>query len=460
MRIANSFVILFLCMMGYLLYYSATHKEELLNNSYNTRQQLLTAQNRRGNIYAAGGQVLAETKETEEGAVRNYPYGSLFAQTVGYITKGKAGIEEQANYYLIQTGASLAEKVQNEALGEKNPGNDVYTTLEVSLQQAADKALGVYKGAIVAMDPDTGKILAMVSKPAYDPNEIAQIWDTLLEDEESGVLLNRVTQGVYPPGSTFKIVTALEYMRENPETWQNYRYNCSGSFRYGEDVINCYHGTNHGNVDLQTSFSKSCNASFANIGIGLDKAAFSDTLDSLLFNKELPLDIRYNQSKIIVKETVGDSDMLQNAIGQGKTQITPMHLCMITAAIANDGELMRPYVIDRVETAAGEKVKQFAPQKAGSLMSAAEAEALKEMMEEVVEHGTGTKLSGLSYTAAGKTGSAEFNKEKGESHAWFTGFAPVENPRLVVTVIIEGAGSGGDYAVPTAKRVFDAWLDR
>ena len=454
-----AFVSLFLVMMGYFTVYAMTHREELLNNSYNNRQQLLLAQNRRGSIFSRDGEILAETQNADGKEVRVYPYGSLFAHAVGYVDKGKTGIESQTNYYLIQSSIPAVNKVQNELIGEKSPGDDVYTTFDVKIQEAASKALGVYKGAVIAMDPKTGEILAMVSKPDFDPNEISVIWDEVVEDTESGMLLNRATQGLYPPGSTFKIVTALEYIRENPNSYENYRFSCNGHFKDGDNVINCYHGSNHGAVDLKKSFAKSCNSSFANMGLTLDKKSFAATLSSLLFNKELPFSGVYNRSKLEITEDASNEDMMQAAIGQGKTQITPLHLTMITAAIANQGTMMKPYMVDRIESAEGTVIKQTKAEKYAEVMSREEAAVLTEYMTEVVESGTGTKLSGLSYTAAGKTGSAEFSSKKEESHAWFTGFAPADDPQIVVTVIIEGAGSGGDYAVPMTRRVFDACLN-
>ncbi|MDE7257919.1 MAG: penicillin-binding protein 2, partial [Lachnospiraceae bacterium] len=201
-------------MMGYTCYYAITNQQELINNSYNGRQELLISQNRRGTIYAAGGQVLAqtETKEEDGSETRVYPYGNLFAHAVGYATNGKYGIESLSNYYLINSNAKLADKVASDVAGEKYPGDSVVTTLDVGVQEVAFQSLGIYKGAIIVSEPDTGKIIAMVSKPDFDPNEIDAIWDELLEDKESTVLLNRATQGLYPPGSTFKIVTALEYI--------------------------------------------------------------------------------------------------------------------------------------------------------------------------------------------------------------------------------------------------------
>lgn len=454
-----AFVVLFLFMMGYFTTYALTHREELLNNSYNTRQQLLVAQNKRGSIYARDGEVLAETvTDKEKKEKREYPYKELFSHVVGYVNPGKTGIEAQMNYYLLQSDIPSVDKVKNERLGKKNPGNNVYTTFDVELQRAASNALGIYKGAVIAMDPATGKILAMVSKPDFDPNKIAGVWEEILTDEESGILLNRATQGLYPPGSTFKIVTALEFIRENPDTYADYHFSCHGRFQTGENVINCYHGSSHGEVDLKKAFAKSCNASFANIGLQLDKKSFAQTLSSLLFHQKLPLDCVYNQSSLSIREEDTDEHILQAAIGQGETQITPIHLAMITAAVANQGTLMKPYMIDHVESAEGATIKQEKPEAYAELMSEKEAAILTEYMTEVVNNGTATKLSGLSYTAAGKTGSAEFSNKKEESHAWFTGFAPAEEPELVVTVIIEGAGSGGDYAVPMARRVFDAYL--
>ncbi len=459
MAVTYLFTAVFVSMMVYICYYSATHKQELINNSYNGRQQVLTAKNIRGTIYAGGGEILAQTVTDEEGKEeRNYPYGNLFSHAVGYATHGRAGVEALGNYYLIHSNAPLSEKVANDMSGVKYPGDDVHTTLDVNLQEVAYQALGVYKGAIIVTEPSSGKILAMVSKPDYDPNQIEEIWDSLVEDKESGVLLNRTTQGLYPPGSTFKIVTALEYMRENPDTYQNYGFQCNGSFSDGADRINCYHGQSHGSVNFARAFAKSCNASFANIGVELDKGEFQDTLDDLLFNQELPLELSYNKSRIEVYDDSPNKDMMQIAIGQGTTGMTPVHLNMITNAIANDGVLMKPYVIDFVENSMGSVVKQFSPSSEKRLISSEEAAALKGLMRGVVEEGTASRLKGLSYTAAGKTGSAEYNTVKGDSHAWFTGFAPVEDPKISVTIIIEGAGSGGDFAVPIAKRIFDAYF--
>lgn len=455
------FVALLLLMMGYTCRYALTHKQELLDNSYNSRQEILTAQNSRGAIYAAGGEVLAETRTDEAGReTRDYPYANLFSHAVGYAVNGRSGVEAAANYYLINSNAKLSQKVASGMSGEKYPGDSVVTTLDVGLQQIAYDSLGVYKGAVIVTEPKTGRVLAMVSKPDFDPNEIAEIWDGLLADKESSVLLNRVTQGLYPPGSTFKIVTALEYVRENVDSYSQFRFQCNGSFRKGEELIHCYHGTAHGSLDFQKAFAKSCNSAFAQIGLSLNRTKFGKTIDDLLFNRDIKLSFPSGPSKLEMNESAAEADVMQAAIGQGATQITPLHLNLLTCAIANGGTLMKPYLIDRVETDEKTIVKAFSQESYGRLMSGEEAEVLQGLMEEVVKSGTGTKLSGLPYSAAGKTGSAEYNQVKTDSHAWFTGFAPVEDPQVCVTIIIEGAGSGGDYAVPIAKRILDAALAR
>lgn len=453
------FTLLFCALIGYLGYFVATSEQDMINNSYNSRQEILLSQNYRGSIYSADGEILAETTlDAEQNETRNYPYKNLFSHIVGYSTQGRMGVEALANYYLINTNTSLNNKVVNDMAGVKNPGDNVYTTLNVGIQQVADEQLSIYKGAVVVTEVKTGKLLALVSHPDFDPNQISELWDSLIQDDKSSVLVNRATQGLYPPGSTFKIVTALEYIRENPDSYKKYSFQCPGYYKAGDNRISCYHGTSHGQVDFVTSFAKSCNSSFANIGMSLDREAFSDTLDTLLFGEKLPLTLTYSKSSVQVSESMGDAEMMQTSIGQGKTQITPVHLNMITSAIANGGVLMKPYVIDHVENDTGSVVKTFKPSEYKRLMSEEEADKLTELLTAVVEEGTARKLKGLSYTAAGKTGSAEYNNVKGDSHAWFTGFAPAEDPEVCVTIIVEGAGSGGDYAVPIARRIFDAYF--
>ena len=444
--------------ISYAAVYAHIHKETMLSNSYNSHQAILANQNTRGIIYSDSKEILASTSVKDGTEVREYPFAELFAHAVGFECNGRSGLEASANYYLINSHADMTDKIANEAEGNKYPGDNVVTTYNTALQQIAYDSLGVYKGAVIVSEPKTGKILAMVSKPDFDPNTVSEKWDDYMNDSETGTLINRASQGVYPPGSTFKIMTALEYIRENPDNYNDYSYTCTGRFKHDDDSISCYHGESHGKVDFMQSFAKSCNCSFANIGLTLDRTSFAETLSRLLFNSKLPVDMNYTKSSILMGTDISDSDMIQASIGQGKTQMSPLHLNMITDAVANGGLLMKPYEIDHVETSEGKVIKQNKPEKYGSLMTPDESQKLTELMKDVVEEGTGKKLRDAGYTAAGKTGSAEYDNIKGDSHAWFTGFAPADDPQICVTVIIEGAGSGGDYAVPVAKRIFDRYF--
>jgi len=443
--------------------YVRDNEQNLMNNSYNARQAILASENTRGTIYDRDGNKLAFTQETDEEEERVYPYNNLFSHVVGFSTKGKTGIEGLANYYLINSNIPLSQKVENDMAQLKNPGNEVHTTLDADLQQVVYDSLGIYKSACVVTNVKTGEVLAMVSKPDFDPNTIVQDWDKYVEEEKtknSSVLVNRATQGLYPPGSTFKIITSLQYIKEHDTSVEGYHFNCNGRFTHGDTSIQCYHGANHGSEDFYKAFAKSCNSAFSSIGVALDREEYGNTLNTLLFNTELPIDINYSKSILEVDDTVSDDEMIQISIGQGKAQITPMHMNMITCAIANDGLLMKPRFMERVLSANGSIVKTFPNETYGQLLSKEESDVLTELMVGVVNEGTATKLKSDMYQAAGKTGSAEYNGVKEDSHAWFTGFAPANNPEVAVTIIIEGIGSGGDYAAPIAKRIFDAYFTK
>lgn len=455
-----SFIMLYLSMCSYLLIYVKNNEQELINNSYNSRQALLAQENTRGSIYDSNGHVLAQTLTDENGReYRNYPYENLFSHVIGFSTKGRTGIEAEGNYYLINSNVSLTSKVENDVTGAKNPGNNIYTTLDYDLQDICYRSLSAYRGAIVVSDVKTGNILAMVSKPDFDPNTIVQNWEKYCADTESGVLLNRATQGLYPPGSTFKILTALEYIREHPTDYNNYSYSCSGRFNKGDINLTCYHSTVHGSENFLTSFANSCNSSFANIGIGLDRDKYGAMLNQCMFNAKLPLSCNYTVSNLIVDSSVSDYDMAQIAFGQGKAQITPILLNMITNGIANGGVVMTPRLIDRAESYEGETLKKFDVTPYTSIMSEEESAALTTLMQSVAKQGTAKAMKDCSYNPAVKTGSAEYISSGDESHAWITGFAPAQDPQISVTVIVEGIGSSFDYAVPIAKRIFDVYFD-
>ena len=204
-------------MMGYISYFNVVKSRDIISSPYNKRQDSYADRVIRGKILDRNGNVLAQTNVAEDGTeTREYPYNNIFAHVVGYTAQGKSGLESVSNFELLTSNAFFVDKLKNEFQDKKNQGDNVVTTLDTNLQEAAYDALGSNKGAVVVMDPSTGKILAMVSKPDFDPNTVSQNWNELSTSEDS-VLLNRATQGQYAPGSTFKLVTTLEFMRENAD---------------------------------------------------------------------------------------------------------------------------------------------------------------------------------------------------------------------------------------------------
>lgn len=457
---AYGVVALFLGMGAYLGFFLQVKSEDVINNPYNARLNSFADRIVRGDILSNDGTVLARTVVAEDGTeTREYPYNELFAHVVGYSSAGKTGLESTANFYLLSSHVNLIEKTMNELADEKNIGDNVITTLDLNLQQIAFDALGDRRGAVVVMEPDTGKVLAMVSKPAYNPNTVAEEWDQLVSgDSTEAKLLNRATQGLYPPGSTFKIITALEYMREHPNDYQDFTFDCSGIFQFEEFKIQCYHKTAHGSQNFGLAFANSCNGAFAELGLTLDAAKLKTLAEQLLFNGEQPLSLPYSKSAYRMEKGAGTWETLQTSIGQGSTLMTPMHNAMLVSAIANGGTLMKPYLIDHIENAGGQTMKKFMPSAYGALMTAQEAQALTDLMVGVVNEGTGSSVRTDAWQAAGKTGSAEFETGK-ETHAWFVGFAPAEDPQISVCVIVEEGGSGGKKAGPIARAVFDAYLN-
>ena len=459
MLVTYIFIGLFVLVIAYITKFMISDSSEVINNAYNGRQDLLSEQIIRGNIISSDDKILAHTVTEKNGTEKRvYPYGSMFTHIVGRFSKGRTGLEASENFHLLTSNNNAISKILRELSGEKNIGDNIITTLDSKLQKAAYDALGNYKGAVVVTEPSSGKILAMVSKPDYDPNNIDSLWEDLLEDSDNNsTLINRATQGLYPPGSTFKILTALEYMKENPD-YKKYTYNCVGKGKFNNVTINCYNNKVHGKEDIKESFAKSCNSSFANIGITLDISSFRKLCDSFLFNAPLPTNMVYNQSSFVLTKKSSKTEIPQTVIGQGKTQITPLHNALIVSTIANGGVMMKPYVVDHIENQNGNIIKKYMPEIYKTIITPDEAGILTDFMTEVVKHGTATALKNDNYTVAGKTGSAEYKEDK-PAHAWFVGFAPAEKPEIAVSIIVESVGTGSEYAVPIASKIFETYFN-
>ena len=297
----------------------------------------------------------------------------------------------------------------------------------------------------------------MVSKPDFDPNELDDIWEEINSDEDNSCLLNRCTQGLYPPGSTYKLLTALEYMEENKNSYEDFEYECTGDTIVDSVHISCYEDEVHGTVDLDTAFAESCNTAFVTLGSTLNLKKFAELNEKCLFDQRIPFDLSVKKSRFDLDERSEKSEVPQTVIGQGNTLMTPFHNALLMCATANDGVLMKPYLVEKIESADGVTVKETESEEYKTFMNAEDAKKLQKMLRDVVTDGTGHALDTDEYTVAGKTGTAENEKEK--AHSWFFGYSNVDDPDLVVCVVVENTGAGSKYAAPIAKQIFDSYYN-
>ena len=458
LRLTYLFGLFLFATIGYLGYFLYAKSGTIINSPYNLRQDLLADRYIRGDILSSDGKVLATTERSADGKeTRVYPYGKMFSHVVGRFAKGKTGIEMSENFTMLTCNVNGLSQILNEISEEKNYGDNVISTIDYNLQKTAYEALADYKGAVVVLEASTGKILAMVSKPDYNPNKVTEEWESLSSDTSgNSPLLNRATQGLYAPGSTFKVLTLLEFLRENPEQEKEYVYNCKGKAEFDGITINCAGNSVHGKQNLKQSFTNSCNTSFANIGTMLNQDSLKMFCESVGFNAPLKSNFPASNSRYTAGTKEEGFDVPRTSIGLGKTLVTPLHNAMIASAVANKGVVMKPYAVDSVVNHSGNTVRTIKPQESATWMSEAEANLLKEYMQSVVKKGTASALSGLSVPVAGKTGTATYNNDK-KPHAWFIGFAPVKEPEIVISVLIESVGNGSSYAVPVAKKIIQAY---
>lgn len=450
------FMAIFAAMILYMVYFLAFRSEDFINNEYNGLQTLFEEDVEKGDIITSDGYVIAETVTDAEGNTsRNYPYGEMFAHVTGYSSNVRTGLEKQLNFTLLRSNTFFVEQLMCELTNEKKMGDHAITTIRYDLQEAAYQALGKYDGAVIVMEPSTGKILAMVSKPTYNPNTIDKDWESL---QEGSALYNRATQGQYTPGSTFKMMTVLAYVESNPDSYQNYTYECTGEITINNKTIHCASNKAHGTVDLKTSFSKSCNASFANMMQGIDEEVFQKLCDSLLFNQSLPIAFESSISSFAISNADSNALKMDTAIGQGKTLVSPLHMVMLASAVCNDGVAMRPQLVEKIENYQGVTVETTKTKNYKQLFTESQISLLSEFMRDTVETGTAKRLNKDAYTAYGKTGTAQTTSDLNITNAWFVGYAEHEGKEIAIAVVVEDSGAGSTYAVPVAEKVFDLYF--
>lgn len=446
-------------MILYMIYFQTSKSDELLNSPYNKRSEQKAEQILRGSILASDGTILASTSVDDEGnQTRNYPYDNLFAQVVGYSDYGNAGLEATKNNELLTSHEDIINQVEKELNAQKKNGDDVVTTLDVDLQQIAYNALNKRRGTAIVLDANTAAVKACVSLPDFNPNTVSDDWETLNLDESGSPFLNRALQGLYEPGSTFKVITALAYL-EQYGTDAGFSFNCTGEYTQGGYTIHCSDGNVHGEESFQDAFANSCNCAFAYIATELlDSDALANTAGELKFNTDFSFGLPSTSSRYTLENTTADGLSMQTAIGQGDTLVTPMHMAMIAQAVYNNGEMLQPSFVQQIQSHDGNIVSTEDAESLGNVIDASNAAQLKTYMQAVVQYGTASSyLADLPYNIAGKTGTAEYDNSEGYVHSWFIGFTQTGNNDVVVAVVLEQAVPGEDSAAETAGQIISEY---
>ncbi len=442
------FCLLFIGLVVYLSYFQIFKADNIKISSYNKRLWMNEEKVTRGSIFDREGTILAYSEKTEENNNRYYNYGSLYSHIVGYSYReyGKSGLELQYNNSLLDIKDSdLGNDIKDLVL-PSSVGNNLKLTVDHNLQKKSRELLEGYNGSIVTMNPKTGEIYSMVSLPDFDTTNLKENWQSIIENNSS-VLINRATQGLYEPGSVFKIITTAALLNEEDI---DSNYNCRGNIVIDGFEFNDYGNISHGEINLPTAFSKSCNTFFIDRTLKMGSEKLGQTAERFMINKKIDFDLpvessRFNYSRL------EKTKLSASAIGQGDIQVTPLNMAMIAATIANEGKMMKPMLVKEIISPSGRVIKETKPVELSSLEEEFNIEAISQMMKEVVSSGTGTNASIRDLEVFGKTGTAE--NSSGLEHSWFVGYAG-RNPEIALAVILEESGlTGGQGAAPIAREL-------
>ena len=469
-----AFLLVFL-QLNYLQFWGA---EAIAGKDGNSRELLREYSIKRGDIVTADGVTIATSRPTKGDYKfeRTYPGGELYGHITGFysLVFGATRIESSYNDELLgESDVISMQDIRDSLLESGEEGDDVKLTINSQLQEVAREQLGGQTGAVVALDPNTGGVLAMWSNPSFDPTPLAshdtqsvrQAMDEL-QNGSPDPLFSIATSKGYPPGSTFKVVTiaaALDSGRYN----RNSRFPDPAALPLPQTDESLTNFTKQpctpvGEIDLFTALTISCDTTFAIIGLEIPDELF-DMANRLGFNEPIPFDVGTEAS---LAPQVPDDEAPFRAyagIGQGNVQATPLQMALVAATIANDGVVPRPRLVNQVVDSNVDVVEDIPPETLGRAMSTDTANILTDMMEAVVadDQGTGTAAQIPGVAVAGKTGTAQ-NVEGAAPHAWFISFAPAEDPQIAVAVIVENGGSlgseatGGQVAAPIAKAMIEA----
>lgn len=448
------FIAMFLFIVLYLVYFQLFRAQTLADNNHNKRNWVNENEIKRGNIYDRNGKVLVYNEKDESGnRIRVYNDGIINSAFTGYnsVQYGKSGLEKTYNNELLNVSDQPTSKIRD-MVEKTGVGNNLNLTIDQTIQEIAYNSLGDHIGSIVVMDPRNGEVLAMVSKPSYDPNTLDQDWNTLIQNNDAP-LLNRSSQGAYRPASTMKIVSSDVILRSGINT----NYYDSGTVKIQNYDIKNYGDFSYGNVNLRTALMNSLNTYFAAKVDEIGKKPYKDVAEKYMFNKNYKFDIEKINAKIPFDD-LNQVDMAMTGFGYGKTRVTPLHMAMIASTIANEGKMMQPRLVRNVVNKDGKVIKESKSEVLSDVTSSDIANTIRDYMVDVVNYGTANKAYLQSVQIAGKSGTVD--KKGGGVDVWFIGFAPAYDPKLAFAIVVEDSDEiAGEVPVPIGGEMINSIIN-
>jgi peptidoglycan glycosyltransferase len=442
-------------------YWQVIRAPELLARADNPRLVEAERRVRRGRILDRNGVTLAYDRVSDDGTTeRVYPRPEMVHVTGFYnLRYGVSNIEATYDETLRGlAGRPPLQVLTDGLLHRPQIGSDVMLTLDTNLQVAADTALGGRRGAVIVLDPYTGAILALVSHPAYDPNRLDETWEALRESPDTP-LLNRATQGLYPPGSVFKTVTLAAVLEAGLASPGEVFTDVTGTFQVDDFTVQCQNHPGRTTFDLLHAYAYSCNVAFAELGLRLGAERLVGVARRFGFEEVPALEIPVETSRLvsISSDVMDEATLAATAFGQGELAVTPLQMALVAAVVASGGQMPAVHLVQAVQDGFGQ---WHEPARAAShpAISPYTAEQLRTAMVLAVEEGNAEEAALPGITVAGKTGTAQVGEPGQLPHAWFIGFAPAEAPQAVVVVLVENGGEGGQVAAPVAREVLERVL--
>lgn len=461
-RAAFAVLLGFLALTAGLVYWQVVRSQALNTAPSNPRAAEESLTEQRGSIFDKSGQVLAHSVEGSDGRLHRVYTDPSLAQTIGYVSTryGLDGLESSYSGYLSgRQGSDPLSAIWSDISRDPLRGNDLVLTIDSSLQRVASQALGERPGAVVVLDAKSGAVRAMVSAPTYDPNQLDSLGVSLLQDSHKP-LLNRATQGLYPPGSTYKTVTATAAL-DSGVVKPSDIYRCVDGVVVRGFHIACTNApSGQTEWDFLHAYAYSINATFAQVALQIGPARFVDYSRRFGLGESIPFDTDLATSTV-TQPGVALNDVLlaSSGFGQGQLAVTPLQMALVAATVANGGVEPAPYLVSQIRDPGGSVIADRRPDARGEVMRPETAALMRQFMEAAVDEGFGREAGLLGLDVAGKSGTAETGSSAA-AHAWFIGFAPAASPRVAVAVIVENGGAGGLTAGPIAAQIFRSVLGR